>query len=492
MAEILYESYYGVMPLSTNYIEHHGVKGQKHGHRRWQNHDGSLTPEGRIHYGVGPARNSARTDNDRISRIVGKKTEEEQARNNAENHRQLKQYRLEELTNAITNSKFSRNPMSEDEMNERARKLGYRDIDEAIDAFVKYDREQNKKANSTAAERAESKEQRMWFGGPTKEKFIEMAKAGRISTKAIEEQFDKLSLAEIKQIQKAAKENKEKEETISSILKERRGKAESARDLRQQRKEAKQEAAKEAAIKAGDAGEIAKFAKTMTTEELQSALDRVNKVNTLNQKAIDQAAEKKAKREAQIANIQEQVSGISSAISYWKKANKEKKEGGEGPKLSEIWKTYQAGKGKGDIELTGAAKKAYEENVVNAAKKAADKKRESLIKYGASERSAEKAAKNVILTMLKDIKAADKEKDKDKDKDKKSNGPVINVFVDRDGDAKTTTESKKKDDSSKKENSSKSKSTGASGAHDAAWNAFGDTLKGGTSNDKKKKKNNKK
>jgi len=32
---------------------HHGVKGQKHGIRRWQNEDGSLTPEGYIHYGVG-------------------------------------------------------------------------------------------------------------------------------------------------------------------------------------------------------------------------------------------------------------------------------------------------------------------------------------------------------------------------------------------------------------------------------------------------------
>lgn len=30
---------------------HYGVKGQKHGRRRYQNYDGSLTPEGRIRYG---------------------------------------------------------------------------------------------------------------------------------------------------------------------------------------------------------------------------------------------------------------------------------------------------------------------------------------------------------------------------------------------------------------------------------------------------------
>lgn len=32
---------------------HYGVQGQKHGVRRWQYEDGSLTPAGRIHYGVG-------------------------------------------------------------------------------------------------------------------------------------------------------------------------------------------------------------------------------------------------------------------------------------------------------------------------------------------------------------------------------------------------------------------------------------------------------
>lgn len=34
-----------------SYLIHHGVQGQKWGYRRWQNEDGSLTPEGREHYG---------------------------------------------------------------------------------------------------------------------------------------------------------------------------------------------------------------------------------------------------------------------------------------------------------------------------------------------------------------------------------------------------------------------------------------------------------
>lgn len=40
------------------YIAHYQVKGAKHGIRRYQNEDGSLTPLGREHYGVGPARGS--------------------------------------------------------------------------------------------------------------------------------------------------------------------------------------------------------------------------------------------------------------------------------------------------------------------------------------------------------------------------------------------------------------------------------------------------
>lgn len=34
-------------------IWHYGIKGQKHGLRRFQNEDGSLTPEGRDRYGIG-------------------------------------------------------------------------------------------------------------------------------------------------------------------------------------------------------------------------------------------------------------------------------------------------------------------------------------------------------------------------------------------------------------------------------------------------------
>ena len=48
-------------------LYHWGIFGQKWGRRRWQYEDGSLTPEGRIHYGVGPARARAETPQTRAT-----------------------------------------------------------------------------------------------------------------------------------------------------------------------------------------------------------------------------------------------------------------------------------------------------------------------------------------------------------------------------------------------------------------------------------------
>lgn len=48
--------YIGSVPYDSRYLEHYGVKGQKHGVRQWQNDDGSLTAAGREHYGYGDPR----------------------------------------------------------------------------------------------------------------------------------------------------------------------------------------------------------------------------------------------------------------------------------------------------------------------------------------------------------------------------------------------------------------------------------------------------
>ena len=56
-----------------DFIMHFRVGGEKNGRRRWQNKDGSLTPAGRIHYGVGPPREKKKAnENENNSSEKGK------------------------------------------------------------------------------------------------------------------------------------------------------------------------------------------------------------------------------------------------------------------------------------------------------------------------------------------------------------------------------------------------------------------------------------
>ena len=48
--------------MDNNYLSHEGVKGMRWGERRYQYKDGSLTPEGRRHYGYGEERNKLRSE----------------------------------------------------------------------------------------------------------------------------------------------------------------------------------------------------------------------------------------------------------------------------------------------------------------------------------------------------------------------------------------------------------------------------------------------
>lgn len=68
-----------VIRPSPDDIEHHGVRGQEHGKRRWQNKDGSLTPAGRIHYGIGKARNKVfgKKDSDKSNKTDSNKSDSE-------------------------------------------------------------------------------------------------------------------------------------------------------------------------------------------------------------------------------------------------------------------------------------------------------------------------------------------------------------------------------------------------------------------------------
>lgn len=60
--DFLIEAYYAQEHDENGSLTHHGIKGQQWGIRRYQNTDGSLTPEGRRHWGIGDAIRGAKTN----------------------------------------------------------------------------------------------------------------------------------------------------------------------------------------------------------------------------------------------------------------------------------------------------------------------------------------------------------------------------------------------------------------------------------------------
>ena len=102
--------------LGVDYLEHHGTKGQKWYKRRYQYTDGSLTEEGRIHYGVGPARkagNALGSVKDAIRKTVNPNSadlDEKIAKQNAKNAEKLarmqKRDELRAAKNAIEEKKM--------------------------------------------------------------------------------------------------------------------------------------------------------------------------------------------------------------------------------------------------------------------------------------------------------------------------------------------------------------------------------------------------
>lgn len=97
----------------ADYLEHHGIKGQSWGKRRYQYENGSLTEEGRVHYGVGPARKLGGAVKDAIRKRVNPTNEELDeriARQNAKNEAKLakieKKRELQEAKDAVANRKM--------------------------------------------------------------------------------------------------------------------------------------------------------------------------------------------------------------------------------------------------------------------------------------------------------------------------------------------------------------------------------------------------
>ena len=102
---------YGYLCHGMNdYLEHHGILGQKWGIRRFQNPDGSLTPEGRIRYGL--------SDKDRDTLV--------------------KEWHNKRASNISPGSKFYRTVMKNKAVKEQVKKMVNKYKDQYIKIGKKY------------------------------------------------------------------------------------------------------------------------------------------------------------------------------------------------------------------------------------------------------------------------------------------------------------------------------------------------------------------
>ena len=109
------------MTMNEDYLVHYGVQDMHWHERRYQNYDGSLTEEGRIHYGVGPARaaadkisNTAKRASNAISNAARKKFKPTEADLDEKIQKETEKQRLKE---SIANKKRELEILKEREKN---------------------------------------------------------------------------------------------------------------------------------------------------------------------------------------------------------------------------------------------------------------------------------------------------------------------------------------------------------------------------------------
>ena len=340
MAEILYESYYGIASLDQDYIQHYQVAGAKWHKRRYQNPDGSLTPEGRRHYGVGPPRE---TKAEQKYKTAKENYRKELARNNSLKGKKVDFSKIQKNTTALENAK-------------------------------------------KALDKAEARRDKLTTGEKLS-RFSEDLKVGRTITR--EEK------AEAKEAKAIAKAEKEKAKIQMKNDKEAAKKAkEAAKKALAAEKE--QKILKEVIARA-DPDEVSKFAARLSTEQLAEIKSRINlkkdidslktdfvrnqETRVSEQRKIDETKQKYADEEkkAQEAAAAARKEKIEKAVNFGKDAVK-----------------FVAGIDKETEELKAKARELYRQNAVKAAEAAGNKARELAEKVGLSPSETSKAVRKAI------------------------------------------------------------------------------------------------
>ena len=166
-------------------IAHHGVKGQSWGKRQWQNPDGSLTPAGRIHYGIGKAMETAKKV---LSYDVGKGISDK-----IRDFKYGKTYDTDVIGNYKSKLGKTQYTNLDGTLNEKGKKLASEFTTKEIDKNTKYfDKKINhyKKAAEAYKDQPE-----------IAKKFQQMAKSAEESRDRTNENLKNLSIDQMLQIQ---------------------------------------------------------------------------------------------------------------------------------------------------------------------------------------------------------------------------------------------------------------------------------------------------
>lgn len=113
---------------TSEFIAHHGIKGQKWGVRRYQNHDGSLTPDGRKRYGVGPAltnlgKKAAGAAGKAIRKVTGRQTDAELSEELAKARHKYDRQNAKDEINRLNGKRKKLSKMSDAEVDDYINRL---------------------------------------------------------------------------------------------------------------------------------------------------------------------------------------------------------------------------------------------------------------------------------------------------------------------------------------------------------------------------------